>query len=142
MQARWQATKSCLAARRSRKFLTDGAIPMKTMDIVDPVPLKLNDAHMLRIVREITADISRVFVSEHAKRRLRERSITGAQVYACLRNGQISEHAHEAIGGDWKCTLAHRQAGDEMFDHIVRARYLASGRKYPDQGNDRSTDRA
>jgi len=84
------------------------------MGMVDPVPLKLNDANMLRIVREIAVDTSRVFVSEHAKRRMRERSITRAQVYACLRNGQISEHAHEAIGGDWKCTLAHRHAGDEI----------------------------
>ncbi len=78
----------------------------------DPIPLPLNDGNMLRIIRELAADTANVFIEPHAKRRMRERRITRTQIYACLRQGVIDEHAHENIRGNWKCTLRHHHAGD------------------------------
>lgn len=89
------------------------------MGMVEPLPFRLNDANLLRLVREIAQDTGKVFITRHAKRRMRERSITPTQVYACLRQGSVSEPAHEDIGGDWKCTLVHRHAGDEV--HVAAA---------------------
>ncbi len=80
--------------------------------MADPVPLPLNDANMLRIIRELAQDTGNVFIEPHAKKRMRERHITRTQVYACLRLGVIDEHAHENIRGNWKCTLRHHHAGD------------------------------
>ncbi len=53
--------------------------------MADPVPLPLNDANMLRIIRELAQDTGNVF---------------------------IEPHAHENIRGNWKCTLRHHHAGD------------------------------
>lgn len=80
--------------------------------MADPVPLPLNDANMLRIVRDLAADSANVFIEPHAKARMKKRHITRTQVLACLRHGLIDEHAHENIRGNWKCTLRHHHAGD------------------------------
>lgn len=77
-----------------------------------PIPLRLNDANMLRIVRELARDTANVFIEPHARSRMKKRHITRTQVYACLRHGVIDEHAHENIRGNWKCTLRHQHAGD------------------------------
>jgi len=89
------------------------------MGMPDRLPIPLNDANMLRIVRDIARNTSNVFITGHAKRRMKERRITRTQVYACLRQGTISEPAHEDIAGDWKCTSVHRHAGDEV--HVAAA---------------------
>lgn len=78
----------------------------------DPIPLKLNDANMLRLIREIAADSGNVFITPHAKSRMKERHITRTQVLECLRRGVIAEPAHENVQGNWKCTLRHIHAGD------------------------------
>lgn len=80
--------------------------------MVQPTPLPLNDANMLRIVRELAQDSANVFIEPHARKRMRERRITRTQVMACLRHGVIDEPAHENIRGNWKCTLRHHHAGD------------------------------
>lgn len=77
-----------------------------------PTPIPLNDANMLRIIRELAQEPANVFVKKHARMRMKERSITLAQVVTCLRRGSIDEQAHESIGGDWRCTLRYQQAGD------------------------------
>jgi len=78
------------------------------------LPLKLNDANMLKLVREAAQDTSRVFFERHAKQRMRERRITPKLVLNCLRQGVIDESAHLNIRGDWKCTLRHVTAGEEI----------------------------
>lgn len=78
--------------------------------MANPIPLPLNDANMLRIVRELAQRTENVYVEPHAKRRMRQRSITLTQVYACLYKGVIDESAHENIRGNWKCTLRHQHA--------------------------------
>ena len=79
-----------------------------------PIPLPINDANMLRIVRELAQNIENVFIEPHAKKPMKERGITQTQVYACLRKGVIDEPAHANIRGNWKCTLRHQQAGDTV----------------------------
>lgn len=79
-----------------------------------PTPLPINDANMLRIIRELAQDSSKVRIKKHARQRMRERDITMPQVLACLRRGSIAEPAHESIKGDWKCTLRYQQAGDDV----------------------------
>jgi hypothetical protein len=80
----------------------------------NPIPLKLNDSNLQRLIREIAANTGRVFFTPHAKQRMRERKITSTQVYACLRHGGVSEPAHVNIKGNWQCTLTWQHAGDEI----------------------------
>jgi hypothetical protein len=77
-----------------------------------PIPLALNDANMLRLIREIARDTGNVFIEPHAKKQMKKRRITRTQIYACLRVGSIDEPAHENIRGNWKCTLRHHHAGE------------------------------
>jgi len=84
------------------------------MGMAEPIPFKMNDANMLRIIRHLAQDTGNVYIKSHAKKRMRQRQITLSQVYACLRKGAIAEPAHTTIRGAWKCTLQHRHAGDEV----------------------------
>ena len=77
-----------------------------------PIPIPLNDANMLRIIRDLASKSENVFIEPHAKKRMKQRNITRTQDYACLRVGVIDEPAHENIRGNWKCTLRHHHAGD------------------------------
>ena len=82
--------------------------------MVKPIALPINDANMLRIIRELAQDTGNVFIEPHAKKRMKQRGITQTQVYACLRKGAIDEPAHANIRGNWKCTLRHQHAGDTV----------------------------
>ncbi|AEC20421.1 hypothetical protein PT7_1881 [Pusillimonas sp. T7-7] len=74
----------------------------------------MSDATMLRIIRQLAQDSCNVFVTSHAKKRMKQRRITLMQVLSCLRRGAIAERAHQDINGDWKCTMLYRWAGDEV----------------------------
>jgi len=78
----------------------------------EPLPFRLNDTNMLRLIRQIAADSGSVYFAAHAMKRMKERRITRSQVMACLRNGTIDEPAHTNIKGNLQCTLRHRHAGD------------------------------
>ncbi|WP_322094580.1 DUF4258 domain-containing protein [Paraburkholderia bannensis] len=78
-----------------------------------PTPFRLNDANLQRLIRETAQDTARVFMSPHAKRRMRERKITPTQVYDCLRRGSVFE-PHTNSKGHWQCTLMRRSAGDDI----------------------------
>lgn len=84
----------------------------KNYGISKPIPLRLNDANMLRLIRQIAEDTGAIFVEPHAKKRMKQRHITRMQVVACLRCGVIEEPAHTNIRGNWQCTLRHLHAGD------------------------------
>jgi hypothetical protein len=89
--------------------------PPKTRNnyaMMRPISIPLNDANMLRIIRDLAQKTENVFIEPHAKKRMRQRNITRTQVYACLLKGVIDEAAHENIRGNWKCTLRHHHAGD------------------------------
>jgi len=80
--------------------------------MAEPIPLRLNDANMLRLIRQIAADSGSVFLEPHSKKRMKQRHITRTQVLACLRSATVEEPAHENIRGNWQCTLRHLHAGD------------------------------
>jgi Domain of unknown function (DUF4258) len=86
--------------------------PVIITGIAQPIPLPLNDANMLRLIRELANDSLNVFIEPHAKKRMKQRNITRTQVMACLLLGVIDEPAHTNIRGNWKCTLRHQHAGD------------------------------
>ncbi len=75
-------------------------------------PLQLSDAGFLKKLRGIVQDSSRVVLTDHAKKRMRQRRINLRQVMECLKRGRIAEPAHLTIQGDWKATLQHQYAGD------------------------------
>ena len=78
------------------------------------IPFALNDRNLLRLLRAAAGNTSRVFVTSHAKQRMRQRKITSTQVYDCLRKRVITEPAHANIHGHWQCTLMRPNAGDEV----------------------------
>jgi hypothetical protein len=84
------------------------------MGMAEPIPFKMSDASMVRIIRQLAQDSCNVFICKHARKRMRQRKITNKQVLTCLRLGLIYEPAHQDIDGSWKCTLQHRWAGDEV----------------------------
>ena len=81
---------------------------------LQPLPFKLNDSNLLRLIREAAAETARVFFSPHARKRMRERKITPTQIYDCLKRGNVSEPAHVNLHGNWQCGLSRRHAGDEL----------------------------
>jgi len=67
-----------------------------------------------RLLREIAADSARVFVTKHARKRMRERHITLTQVLCCLRNGRITEGPARSTKGNWEMTVEVLSAGDTV----------------------------
>jgi hypothetical protein len=74
--------------------------------------MQLSDAGFIRKLRAIVKDSHRVILTNHAKKRMRERRINQRQIMECLRQGRIYEPAHVTIHGDWKDTLEHQFSGD------------------------------
>jgi len=78
----------------------------------EPIPFRLNDQNLRRLISDTAKDSGRVFITPHAKKRMRERKITLTQILDCLRNGAVSEPAHANLQGNYQCTLTRRNAGD------------------------------
>jgi len=74
----------------------------------------MSDHSFLTTVRALAFDSSTVKVSRHASERMVQRKISMTQVLECLRRGSIYEAAHQDVKGDWKATLRHVWAGDEV----------------------------
>ena len=84
---------------------------------------KLDDVSLLRLIRETAADTSRVWFVEHARERMRVRRITPAQVFDCLRRGNLKEPGFVNMKGHWQCTLTRRCAGDEIHAVVALERH-------------------
>ena len=54
--------------------------------MIDPVPMRMNDASALKLLREIAEDSGRVIFTRHALQRMRQRKVSTAQVLTCLRD--------------------------------------------------------
>ncbi|WP_353958754.1 DUF4258 domain-containing protein [Zwartia vadi] len=89
-------------------------IPIIIMGMINVIPLRLNDANALRIVRALAAVSANIYASSHAKLRMQQRNITLKQVLCRLRSGFILESAHLDIKGDWRLTMRHSVAGDDV----------------------------
>jgi hypothetical protein len=79
-----------------------------------PIPIKLNDANFLKRLRLVLRNEAKVAISPHAVKRMKERKVGYPRVIACLEKGVIDESAHLSAQGDWKATLRHRSAGEEI----------------------------
>jgi hypothetical protein len=79
------------------------------------VPLLfMNDATLRRRIARVAADSSRVFVTPHAKSRMKQRGVLRTQLQRVLQNGNIVESAHRNVRGNWQCTLEAIDAGDRI----------------------------
>lgn len=79
-----------------------------------PVPMPMNDATAVKLLREIAGDSANVVFVIHARKRMRERKVTPVQVMECLRSGFVSEPVAIDLHGNWKLTMTHRVAGVEL----------------------------
>lgn len=69
------------------------------MGMALPIPLPLNDVNMLRVIRKIAKDTSKVFILPHAKKRMKQRKITQTQVYEWLRKCSESKSTSARLRG-------------------------------------------
>ena len=99
----------------------------------EAVPMPMNDAAAVKLLRAIAKDSERVFYTEHARVRMRQRKVTPVQILECLEKGIISESVFLDQHGNWKLTVSRRVAGKELralatvyasFDEILP---IASG---------------
>lgn len=78
------------------------------------VPFGMNDQMLSRRIAEIASDSSKVFIVDHARKRMRQRGVLRTQVLQVLRIGKVVERAHRNIHGNWQCTLEAIIAGDRI----------------------------
>jgi hypothetical protein len=76
--------------------------------------LPLTNAKALSIAKEAALDSSRVFFTQHARVRMRQRNITPADVLTCLRGGRVTEPAHQDIRGRWQCAISGIACGEAV----------------------------
>lgn len=82
--------------------------------MVDPTPLRMNDANALKLLREIVAESGNVFFTSHATKRMVQRSVTRPMVIECLRHGTTDEPVALDAHGNWKMTIWKRVAGKDV----------------------------
>jgi Domain of unknown function (DUF4258) len=82
--------------------------------MAEPVPLRMNDASALKLLREIAQDSAQVIFTHHARQRMRQRKVFSMQVLTCLQRGIVSEPVALDAHGNWKLTVTHRVAGKDL----------------------------
>ncbi len=75
---------------------------------------RLSRTAALATVRAAALETSRIVVTRHAERRMRQRCITMRQVVACLRLGVMTEGPALDLKGCWACRIERNVAGDEV----------------------------
>lgn len=83
------------------------------------IPIHLNGPVAERLVREVATDTARVFLTAHAKQRMKERKIDRAQVFEVLRRGRVIEAPSRQPGGEWKFTMQRMAMGDDVTVAVV-----------------------
>jgi hypothetical protein len=77
--------------------------------------VKLDNAQIQRLIRSAAADSANVYLTAHAKKRMRERHVTMACVLDCLRNGEIQRPPVEhAVKGSLECRMERYFAGTHV----------------------------
>lgn len=79
--------------------------------MVDAIPMKLSDSGFAKLVNKLSKDSANVFITGHAKARMKERKIIRGHIDECLRKGRVIEPAHINIHGNWQATMTRRVAG-------------------------------
>lgn len=78
---------------------------------IKPLPLALNDANFLSRMRGVLATRS-LFLTAHAKERMKERKVSIRQIIECVSKGTVDEPAHINAHGNWSATVAYFTGGD------------------------------
>jgi hypothetical protein len=65
-----------------------------------------------KIIKLLSKDSANIFLIDHAKKSMKKRHITLAQIIQCLLNGSITEGPYREIGsGNWRVRMEHYSAG-------------------------------
>lgn len=76
------------------------------------VPLNLTAPKALVIIKELAVNSENVFLVDHAKKSMKKRHITRAQIDQCLLKGKITEGPYRDIGsGNWRVKMEHYSSG-------------------------------
>jgi len=78
---------------------------------IKPLPLALNDANFLSEMRAVLATRP-LFLTVHAKERMKERKVSIKQVHECVNKGLVEEPAHINAHGNWSATVGYFTGGD------------------------------
>ncbi len=78
---------------------------------IKPLPLVLNDTNYLSKMRAVLANRS-LFLTDHAKGRMKLRKVSSKQIHDCVAKGVIEEPAHITAHGDWSATVGYFTGGD------------------------------
>ncbi|MCE6007570.1 DUF4258 domain-containing protein [Acinetobacter soli] len=70
-------------------------------------------------LREIAKDSSKVFFTDHARKRMKQRKITNRQIICCMEHGQFDEGPYRETNGSWKMKLSVISAGDVISVVLV-----------------------
>lgn len=70
-------------------------------------------------LREIAKDSSKVFLTDHARKRMKQRKITLPQILCCMEHGQFDEGPYRESNGSWKMKLSVISAGDVISVVVV-----------------------
>ncbi len=68
----------------------------------------------LKLIRDAAAESGRVYFTDHAEQRMRQRRITRPQVIECMLKGRLTEGPAPDLHGNWTCRLERRVAGDAI----------------------------
>lgn len=72
------------------------------------IRLDLTAPTALTIIRKLAANSGNVFLIQHAKKSMKKRHITRAQIDQCLLKGQITEGPYRDVGsGNWRVRMEH-----------------------------------
>lgn len=74
----------------------------------------LSPVNAKRLLTEIVKESSKVFFSDHAEKRMKQRKITRMQVIRRLQHGRFSEGPYLDIKGNWKFNIDTFSAGEHL----------------------------
>lgn len=89
---------------------TDGAYMEQPDNII--MFSDLSEAVAKSKLREIAKDSSKVFLTDHVRKRMKQRKITLPQILCCMEHGQFDEGPYRETNGSWKMKLSVVSAGD------------------------------
>lgn len=74
--------------------------------------MNLSPPSAQQMLRQVASDSARVFFTDHAEQRMRERRINRTQVLRCLRHGRLTEDPARDVHGKWVMRVEVFSAGD------------------------------
>ena len=96
---------------------TDGADMNQPENII--MFSDLSEAVAKSKLREIAKDSSKVFLTDHVRKRMKQRKITLPQILCCMEHGQFEEGPYRETNGSWKMKLSVVSAGDVISAVVV-----------------------